>query len=196
MSGAHPANYLDANLNRRVVKIAPGEYFATTQPVIIATVLGSCVACCLHDPIRGWAGMNHFMLPDPAPGAVVEPQSSLRYGIFAMERLINEFIKRGSMRSDLEAKVFGGAAVIDAITDAIGDRNARFVTEYLAVERIHVTASDLGGILPRRVLMFVEDGRVLVKYLERQRSIIGRRDLAFASDLSRSAETAGAVELF
>jgi chemotaxis protein CheD len=142
------------------------------------------VACCLRDPVRGWAGMNHFMLPDVAPGASVDVPSSLRYGVFAMEQLINEFIKRGSQRSDLEAKVFGGAAVIDAITDAVGARNAQFVTDYLAVEGIRTTATDLGGTAPRRVLLFVENGRVFVKYLERAGSSVGRRDLAFARDMA------------
>jgi chemotaxis protein CheD len=185
--GSGLSRYYDSRLEREVIKIKPGEFFATTSPCIIATVLGSCVAACIRDPVRGYAGMNHFMLPDEGPEAQARGESSLRYGVFAMESLINEFVRHGSARRDLVAKVFGGAAVVDAIRTNIGAQNAAFVTEYLAVEGITTIASDLGGSAPRKVFFSVESGLVRVKYLWRlsndtieQREQEYLRALAFA----------------
>jgi chemotaxis protein CheD len=110
------SRFFDPHFERDVVKIKPGEFFATTRPCIIATVLGSCVSACIRDTARGGAGMNHFMLAQTLgePGSPALDPPSLRYGAFAMESLINEFIKRGSRRQDLEAKVFGGATQLMA----------------------------------------------------------------------------------
>jgi chemotaxis protein CheD len=191
------SHYFDPHFDRDVVKIKPGESFSTNEPYIIATVLGSCVAACIRDNVQGAAGMNHFMLPEQGREAAAAGESaSLRYGVFAMESLINEFIKRGSKRRDLEAKVFGGAAVVDAIHNDVGAQNAAFVIDYLGVEGIRTTAIDLGGWAPRKVYFFVEDGRVLVKYLRHlTNDTIERRDAEYARELA--FRTVGApVELF
>ncbi len=113
--------------------------------------------------------MNHFMLPLPAPGSRLLDGNadSLRYGGFAMEQLINEFVKRGSQRADLCAKVFGGAAVATLRDTGIGRMNADFVTAYLRTEGIAIAAADLGGRLPRRLLFFVATGEVRVQSLPR-----------------------------
>lgn len=194
--GGSLSHFYDARLAREVVKIKPGEYFATTRPHVIATVLGSCVAACIRDPSRGYAGMNHFMLPDEGPESQARGESSLRYGVFAMESLINEFVRHGSARRDLVAKVFGGAAVVDAISADVGARNAAFVTEYLAVEGIATVASDLGGSAPRKVLFFVENGLVRVKYLWRlSNDTIEQREKEYGRALRFTPPTP-TVELF
>jgi chemotaxis protein CheD len=157
--------YFSTRYQREIVMIKAGEFFTTTSPIIIGTVLGSCVAACIRDTVRGGAGMNHFMLPGAARVDALAPDApSLRYGAFAMESLINEFIRRGSQRADLEAKVFGGASLA-VLTSDVGRQNASFVTRYLAAEEIRVSVCDLGGSAPRKLHLFVESGRVLVKYL-------------------------------
>jgi chemotaxis protein CheD len=191
--GSDLSHYYDSKHDREIVKIKPGEFFATTHKFIIATVLGSCVAACIRDPARGSAGMNHFMLPEHNSD---EDASSLRYGLFAMESLINEFIKHGSQRRDLEAKIFGGAAVVDVISREIGAQNAAFAVDYLKREGIRTTAMDLGGIAPRRVLFYVEDGRVLVKYLwRRANDTIEKREAEYAQKIAIGLPPP-AVELF
>jgi chemotaxis protein CheD len=84
----------------------------------LQTVLGSCVAACLHDPVRGIGGMNHFLLPDDGTG------TDMRYASAAMERLVNELLKNGADRGRLQAKLFGGASIMSNLPD-IGRRNAR-----------------------------------------------------------------------
>ncbi len=178
-----------------MVKIKPGESFVTVEPFIIATVLGSCVSACIRDVRRGPAGMNHFMLPDNGSGVMDSVTPSLRYGIHAMESLIGELIKTGSQRRDLEAKVFGGAAVVESISADVGAQNAEFVLEYLTAEGIRTTVSDLGGHNPRKVLFFVENGKALVKYLTRvTNDTITQRELEYRRTIERVS--APAVELF
>ena len=191
------SSYHDSLLKRDVIKLKPGEFYATTRPLVIATVLGSCVAACIRDPGRGGAGMNHFMLPHHHDGhSRAVDASSTRYGVFAMESLINEFVKRGSHRRDLEAKVFGGAAVMDALLADVGAQNADFVRHYLEVEGIRVSAADFGGLMPRKVLFFVEDGSVRVKYLGRLRNdTIERREEEYARALEAGLQPPP-VELF
>jgi chemotaxis protein CheD len=184
ISGGNLSHYFDMQHARDIVTIKPGEFFATTHPFIITTALGSCIAACIRDAARGSAGMNHFMLPNAAAHET-PAGSSLRYGLFAMESLINEFIKHGSNRSDLEGKVFGGAAVVDVITAEIRAQNAAFAVDYLKCEGIRTTVTDLGGSTPRRVLFFVEDGRVLVKYLRRRANdTIERREEEYAREIA------------
>lgn len=180
--GGTLSHYFDPHFDRQVVKIKPGEYFATRQPMIIATTLGSCVSACIRDNARGSAGMNHFMLPG---GDADGFEGSLRYGVFAMESLINEFVKHGSARCDLEAKVFGGAAVVKAISADVGGQNARFVVNFLATEGIRTSATDLGGTQPRKIYFFVEDGHVLVKYIRHlNNDTIERREVAYAHEIT------------
>ncbi len=145
------------------VKVLPGEYFATTRDLAIVTVLGSCVAACLRDRKEGIGGMNHFMLPrgrdDASPAS-----SSARYGVHAMELLINHLVRLGARRCNLEAKVFGGGKVLAGFTSFdVGRDNAEFVCEFLRAESIPVVASDLQGESSRKVCYFPATGRVLVR---------------------------------
>ena len=103
--------YFDKNFDAEAAKILPGEYFVTSQGMLLVTVLGSCVAACIRDCDSGIGGMNHFMLPDDG-GRGESVGTSARYGTYAMEVLINHLLKLGARRHRLEAKVFGGGAVL------------------------------------------------------------------------------------
>lgn len=185
-----PGSYYDPALDTDVIKLLPADWHVTDRPLALSTVLGSCVAACLYDPILGVGGMNHFMLPDAAPG-----DSSARYGAHAMELLINGLLKHGAARSRLQAKVFGGGNVLPGMTtDPIGTRNARFVLDYLSAERIPVLAKDLGDVHPRKVCFFVRTGRTLVKRLPAATEVM-KVERAYRSRLAQ-APVAGSVELF
>ena len=103
--------FYDAHFQSEAVKVLPGEYFVFNEDVLIMTTLGSCIATCLWDRQAKIGGMNHFMLPDNGGGA----SDSGRYGSYAMELLINEMMKMGASRMTMEAKVFGGGAVISGM---------------------------------------------------------------------------------
>jgi chemotaxis protein CheD len=182
------SRYYDKQLAREVVKVPPGEYFATQNDVALLTVLGSCVSACLWDPQRRLGGMNHFMLPGAG--------DSGRLGIYAMEVLINRMLKGGAERVRLVAKVFGGANVLDGMdTLNIGSRNAAFVREFLAEERIPVVAHDLEDLYPRKVAFFPATGRVLVKRLAALRDDkLQRSERDYLARLRRAA--AGEIEIF
>ncbi len=187
--------YHDPHHKIHAVKILPGEYYVTNRDMLIVTVLGSCVAACIRDPLFNVAGMNHFMLPEgPADGGIAS--ASARYGSFAMELLINQLLKLGARRNALEAKVFGGGNVLRALSAGnVAERNAQFVIAYLETEKIPVVARDLGGTQPRKVYQFVKDGRVRVKRLGTlANDTIFERERDYRSRLV--AEPAGEVELF
>lgn len=191
-----PNVYHDRTFGMEAAKLLPGEYYATGREMLLVTVLGSCVAACIRDPKTGIGGMNHFMLPEGGdPHDLMS--ASARYGSYAMEVLVNQLVKLGANRSRLEAKVFGGAAVLRGFTTVnVGEANSDFVLAYLAQERIRVVSQDLRGIHPRKVYFFPATGRVLVKKLRNAHNdTIVAREREYNLSLSRTP-IAGEVELF
>ena len=188
--------YFDRIFGCNAVKVLPGEYFVATSDMVLVTVLGSCVTACTRDREKGVGGMNHFLLPeaDCEDGML---SASARYGAYAMEVLVNHLLKLGARRGNLEAKVFGGGRVMATLAQSrVGERNAEFVLDYCATERIPVVAQDLLDVYPRKVYFFPTSGRVMMKKLikvandtlfEREREYLGRL---------RAERMAGDVELF
>jgi chemotaxis protein CheD len=191
--GQRMIHYIDPQLQRRAVKLMPADYYIGDDEVAIVTVLGSCVAACMRDPVLGIGGMNHFMLPDgDADGG-----SGARYGSYAMELLINGLLKRGARRERLEAKVFGGGNVLQGFTsNPVGTRNSEFVLAYLEAERIPVLAQDLQGIHPRKVCYFPASGSALVKRLPHAHDeALVKEESLYKRSLTK-APPRGGVELF
>jgi chemotaxis protein CheD len=161
---------------------------------VLSTVLGSCVAACLWDPGVAMGGMNHFMLPD---GQTEGDAPSARYGMFAMEVLINDLVKNGAVRARLRAKVFGGGCVLKQVTSInVGEKNAEFVLRFLKLERIPVVGQDLEGVWARKVNFFPSEGRVLVKRMDPSREVsLIRSETEYRRDLKKRP-VAGGIELF
>lgn len=179
-----------------MVKVFPGEYYVTSKAdETIVTILGSCVAACIRDPIAGIGGMNHFMLPQDKVGAWAGDLKSTRYGNFAMEKLLNELIKAGCVRERLEIKVFGGGNVTDT-TNEVGTDNSDFVLRYLKAEGLRCAAQDLKGNYPRRIHYTPATGKVVRKFLGTvEKYSITREETEYASRLSER-KTGGEIELF
>jgi len=140
----------------RRVTIFPSEYYSTTGREVISTLVGSCVAACLYDPKLNLIGMNHFMLSNTRYSQTLPMHISEagRYGVHAMELLINDMMAKGTNRSRLRAKVFGGASILGdqekvGNFSCVGEVNCRFIREYLAQEKIPIDAEDLGGCFGR-----------------------------------------------
>ena len=186
--------YYDRTFACEAAKILPGEYYFTRKDMLIVTVLGSCVSACIRDRVSGLGGMNHFMLPDGADGPV---SASMRYGTYAMEVLINDLLKAGARRENLEAKVFGGGAVLRGLSALnVGERNAAFVINYLRAEKMRVLAEDLNDIYPRKVYFFPRSGKVLVKKLmQTHNETLAKREQDYARRL-RVQPVGGEIELF
>lgn len=145
------------------VRIIVGQVASSRTPQVVSTVLGSCVSACLYDPVSKVGGMNHFMLPD---GDCVNQPS--RYGVHAMELLINEIMQLGGDRRRLQAKVFGGATSpsLGLSINRVAERNAQFVRDFLKAEGIPLVSERLGGELPLEVRMETATGRVLTRTLD------------------------------
>jgi chemotaxis protein CheD len=154
---------------RPEVTLHIGGVYAARVPTVLKTVVGSCIAVCLVDPLARVGGMNHFMLPSPGRGAawLADPA---RFGIHAMELLIGAMQKSGAERHRLQGKVFGGGHVLRLPMNGNGvaERNVRFIEEFMVTEGIEVVSRDLGGYLPRRLHFYSDTGKVYVKRLGQQ----------------------------
>ena len=183
--------FWDASFKNDAVKVLPGEFFVSDQDLLIVTTLGSCIAACLWDRERRIGGMNHFMLPEG-------DADSGRYGSYAMELLINQLLKRGAARSTLEAKVFGGGAVIASMTSInVGERNTQFVLDYLRTERIPVVSKDVLDICARKVCLLPASGKALVKRLApTNAATLVAQERAAAEKAAPQATGGGSVDLF
>ncbi|MGE0566190.1 MAG: chemoreceptor glutamine deamidase CheD [Pseudolabrys sp.] len=186
----------DAVSGTWMVKVFPGEFYITAKAdETIVTILGSCVAACIRDPVAGIGGMNHFMLPHDKTGHWGGDLKSTRYGNFAMEKLLNELIKSGAKRERLEIKVFGGGNVTD-MSNEVGTDNGNFVLRYLQAEGLKIAAQDLFGDYPRRIQYAPATGKVVRKFLGTvDKYSITREESEYASRLSEK-KTGGEIELF
>lgn len=161
-----------SHFEQKVTTIHPGEYLVSDDDIIISTVLGSCVAVCLWDSEKAYGGVNHFLLPGSA--ATLDyiknrpsfASDTARYGMYAMELLVNELLKKGSRKENLRAKVFGGAVMFkynSRQAKSISQANGEFALQYLKTEKINIAASDLGGVQARKIFFFVRSGKVFLK---------------------------------
>jgi chemotaxis receptor (MCP) glutamine deamidase CheD len=151
------------------VTIYIGGVYASGQPMVVKTLLGSCIAVCLHDAVRGVGGMNHFMLP----WGNGDGDDAGRFGVHAMDLLIGAIMKAGGDRRRLVAKVFGGANVLDVpgpVVD-VPRQNVEFIRTFLKEEEIPVVSADVGGRYARHVHFHTHDGRAFVKRVRRVRAV-------------------------
>jgi chemotaxis protein CheD len=175
----------------RMMHVVQGEFAVVDEPnVVLTTILGSCVATCMWDSVAGVGGMNHFLLPgDEDTGS-----DSVRYGVNAMELLINGLLQRGALRSRMQAKLFGGAHVIQNLSD-IGEKNAAFATKFLQMEGIACAAQSLGGDRARRIRFWATTGRAGQMLLEATSPEAQMAERAKPAP-KPAASAAGSIELF
>ena len=169
---------IDEHRGRKYVKIGPGEYHVSNQNVVLTTLLGSCVSACLYDPVARVVGMNHFLLSNrryakEMPLCVTEAG---RYGVHAMELLINDMLKLGAKRSNIKAKAFGGGAVLQSVNNrdnffCVGEVNSRFILEFLKNDKIPLVSSDLGGNTGRVIQFLSNDFSVMVRKIHQRASL-------------------------
>lgn len=170
--------------------IVQGQYHVTNDPdIVLATILGSCVAACLRDPLARVGGMNHFLLTDDS--GCDRGGDAMRFGVHAMELLINGLFQHGARRERLEAKLFGGARMLDGLTD-VGAQNSDFAERFLSQERIALTGGSLRGEQGRRIQFWPVSGRA------RQLMLKPNEAGTFTSERrpTGAPSVSGSVELF
>ena len=152
---------------QRKINIVQGEFAVSSDAnAVITTLLGSCVAVCLHDPLLHVGGMNHILLPGEVGQR--DPGVSGRLGVHLMELLINGLLKMGATRERLQAKLFGGARTVKGLSD-IGRRNIDFATEFLARESIIMLPGSVGGEQGRKLQFMPASGRVRLQMMAQVR---------------------------
>ena len=166
------------------ITIAPGETAVSSEQVVISTLLGSCIAVALFDRVMHAGGLNHFLLPFPKSGSVFSDAG--RYGVHAMELLINDLLKLGVKRERLHAKVFGGSAMLSHREQAVYNvpkMNIQFIFEFLDLEKIPVDSYSVGGNLPRKVFFFPDTGKVLMRFTKKTLPALERRETEYSLEL-------------
>ena len=168
--------YFDLHFNRNIVTIYPGEFWSSTGPEMISTVLGSCVSIALFDPIAGVGGMNHFMLAKDTnqeiDGGFPNSHDKLlgRFGEYAVEMLISDMEKKGAQLSRCTAKVFGGGNIFNTASvdgrDLVGESNIKFAFDYLKKNNIEVKSSDTGGNSPRKIFFDPVTSKVFLRHID------------------------------
>ena len=191
--------YWDKTNTIFAAKILPGEYYVTKHDEAITTVLGSCVSACIRDREIGIGGMNHFMLPinkSMTKEEVAAMSDAARYGNFAMEQMINDILKHGGRRENLEVKIFGGGRVLQNMQSLdVGNGNINFVREYIQTEGLALIGEDVGDVFPRKVIYFPKTGKVKVKKLRQvHNQTIIQRETNYQSRIDTKPVTD--IELF
>ena len=189
--------YFDPRFNATAVRVFPGEHYVSDDASeMIVTILGSCVSACIRDPATGYAGMNHFMLPESETGEWGAASAAMRYGNYAMEVLINDLMRRGGQRDRLEIKLFGGGS-IGRSNSTVGQQNAEFVVDYLKAEGLAIVAADLGGQSARRIHYFPGTGKVKRLALQSLDSTrLRAEESAYTKTLAATEAASDDIELF
>jgi chemotaxis protein CheD len=173
-----------------------GEQHVDDDPhTVLSTILGSCIAACIWDGKIGLGGMNHFLLPgNESDARQANPGSdAMRFGVHAMELLVNALLKRGAQRNRLQAKLFGGARMIKGLTD-IGELNATFAEKFLKAEGITLVGGSLRGEQGRRIQFWPVSGRARQVLLAKEAQKIFQAERARPTPAMPASQ--GAVELF
>lgn len=168
-----------AKFNQNVKIINIGEYYATKKNEGIGTILGSCICTCIYDDKGKIGGMNHFLIPGKFQEEEIFLSPIARYGMFAIELLMGELIKLGVDRSNLKAKIFGGADFSQSPHLEIGKNNIQFIKSFLKLENIPIISNDLGGESLRKILFFPISGKVMVKKIHRNMNTITQKEINY-----------------
>ena len=194
--------HFDSHFNKQVITILPGEFYSTTKPVLISTVLGSCISIALYDPTLKLGGLNHFMLPTTNKCREISFEEQGRYGDFAMELLINDMLSKGSKKENLKAKIFGGGNVLDNggyNKNRTGLNNISFALDYLQTEKIPVMANDTGGIYPRKIFYDPQTFKIYLKRIQRSDLAlkeINKREAVYKEEIQKEQTQAGDITWF
>jgi chemotaxis protein CheD len=159
------------------IHIVQGEQHVDDDPrIMLTTILGSCIAACIWDHAAGLGGMNHFLLPGNDARNKQKPGGdAMRFGVHAMELLVNGLLRQGASRGRLQAKLFGGAKMIKGLTD-IGELNASFAERFLRAEGIAFVGGSLRGEQGRRIQFWPVTGRARQVFLQRETASILRAE--------------------
>ncbi len=158
-------------LGKNLTIIYPGEYYVTDTDELIGTLLGSCVAVCLHDNVRKIGAMNHFMLPGKINERELPENDLTRYGLASMIKIIWEMLERGAQRENITARVFGGGNILRTLgtperPSMISSDNVRMAKLMLEMEDIPIVGMDVGSDYTRKIIFDVDTGRVYLRKIK------------------------------
>jgi chemotaxis protein CheD len=177
----------------------PGDYFATIDDCLLATVTGSCVVVCLYDSVRSIGGVGHFILPGAMGTEGIIADEVAKQGITCLEHLMGEMVKLGSTRKSLRATLYGAGSFSEIGANGVASSgNIQFLNEYFKLEKIHVSREDLGGNLRRKIFFCPQSGVSFRKFLRNNHdhSEFLKLENEYINSMFRNKEKYGKVILF
>src|SRR5438128_361558 len=156
-----PEIFAEANMDNHY--LYPGKIFSSKKPHTVDTILGSCVAVFLWDPVLQFGSINHYMLPVWNK----EGKASFKYGDVAISELLTRMLNMGSCKKNIKAKIFGGSEITH-LNGAfnIGERNIILAQKILESQQIPIISHSVGGALGRKVIFNTRSGDVLISYIK------------------------------
>ncbi len=151
-------------MEKKKIFVLPGEIAVSRQPAVIATLLGSCVAVCIHNKKGKFGGMNHFMLPT---GERAEMQG--KYGDWSTDKLMETLLRLDPQKNNYEAYLYGGGSVVGHLSAGagIGDKNIDMARSRMVHHGISVKRQELGGTNGRKIFFDTETGNVEMRIIEK-----------------------------
>ncbi|MEA3444943.1 MAG: chemotaxis protein CheD [Bacteroidota bacterium] len=145
--------------------LLPGALQVSKDPLLVTTILGSCISVCLWDRRRNIGGINHYMLPLWNGQGLASP----KYGNIAIEKLIAQMVRMGSLKKDMVAKIFGGGEVLQSncCVFNIGKRNTDYAKEVFSNIEIPVVGQSTGGEYGRKIIFNTSTGEIRMKYVRK-----------------------------
>lgn len=189
----------DRTFKRPSFEIFAGDYYVTkVQKVVLTTLLGSCISVCLKDSINNVVGFNHFMLPDKLNQENIFASADARYGLFSMEKMINQMLKLGASKRFLEAKIFGGGKVLQTTFSNVAQANIDFARQYLTLENIPILAEDIGGNVGRKIYFIPETFDIFVKKIVQTQNLqtMLKQENRYLQTIRNKKDEAGELTLF
>lgn len=170
-------------LGKKLNVIHPGEYYVTRNDELIATLLGSCVAVCLHDEANCVGAMNHYMLPGRISKDAGHDEDSTKYGITSINKIIRLMLENGASKSSMTARIFGGGSIIKSLSKGtngslIPADNVRVARLMMEMEDIPIIGSDVGADYTRKIIFDVHTGKVYLRKMrgDEVKNLVLQRD--------------------
>lgn len=147
--------------------LKPGEIFVSREPVIVSTILGSCVAITVFNERLKAGGICHALLPE---NRSLQDDGYGRYVDSAIAHILRSMVAMGIRKEEMEIKLFGGADVLeilDAKKSSVGRQNVERALEIVKSEGLLLTHSDVGGKTGRNIRFYTHTGAVLLRRIQR-----------------------------
>lgn len=150
------------------IYLKPGEMYYADEPLVINTVLGSCVSITMYVRRLQAGIMCHCMLPASNDGIKLS-EEYMKYVDCALTVMQQKMQNIGADRKETEVKLFGGSDMFSSgdPSNTIGTKNINAALEILKDMNYVLMAQDTGGPFTRKLYFSIDTGTVYLRKISR-----------------------------